>query len=170
MSQINDILRLVAGLERYQGALGKSRRESERQIIIGSVNVIVGTLQRERIAFESAEAFDAIRAGIARAEEHFKSALEADKTLSFGSPLPGDPPKFVDSLALCLGIATGSFISAKHTAIVAARATADAQAKAAAIAAAAALPADPPAPAPAPKPKPKSTVNWQEAYDAVNRA
>jgi hypothetical protein len=143
MSKINDILRLVAGLERYQGVLGESRRKAERQNIIGAVNALIGTLHRDKIDFDVNEAFEAVREGIGRAEEHYQAALEADKMLPFASPLQGDAPQFVDSLKLSLGITTGRFVQDMHDRLAAQRAAAEAAAKAATIAAAAALPQEP---------------------------
>lgn len=167
MKKINDILRRVASLERYQGLLGQARRNAERQIIIGAVNTIVGTLERQRIEIDTGAAFDAINNGIQRAEEHFKAACEADKMLPFASQLPGDAPKFVDSLAISLKIAGGKFLQEVYAKIAAEAEAANAKAQAATIAAAAALPADPPAPAPEVKPLPDASKYFAEMRAVV---
>jgi hypothetical protein len=165
-TKINDILSRVAGLERYQGVSGKLRRDMERQVIIGAVNRIVGTLQKERIDVDVDSALEAIKNGIRLATKHFENAVVADKTLPFGSSLPGKNPVFVDSLAFGLGIAVGKLIQDTHAKIAADIASANAQAKADDIAAAAALPQEPePAPAPARKASPDVA-----AYIAAMRA
>lgn len=148
MKHANTILSRVKMLERYQGLLGKHRRDAERQIIIGAVNMIVGTLERQRIEIDNNAVFEAIRDGIRSAEKYYEAALDADKMLPFGSPLPGNPPRFTDSLQLCLSVATTHYITAVHTKITEKREAANAKAKAETIAAAAQLPEEPPMPQP----------------------